>query len=142
MRYNFRRFIKLATILAVINTLGACSGIGTQSQAPEEIVRVRAFERWQALIDGRLETAYTYLSPEYRKIYSYQQYSKTVHGVGLWSKAEVKDVACKENCVVSMQIHVTMRPARWGDTIETSSLLKEQWMRDKDSGEWFHLSSE
>jgi len=57
-------------------------------------------------------------------------------------KAEVENVACKEECVVTMQIYVTMKIARWGDTMDMSSLLKEQWMRDVGSGEWFHLPSE
>jgi hypothetical protein len=75
-------------------------------------------------------------------VYDVKQYRRTKNGVGIWKKAEVKDVACKEECVVTMQIYVTMKPARLGDSIDMSSLLKEQWMRDVGSGEWFYLSSE
>lgn len=141
MKYPVKWSLKLAAGLILNLLMTACSTIGIQPLTAEQSVRTRAAERWQALIEGKLETAYSYETPEYRKLFTYQQYESSKHGVGLWTKAEVMDVACKEICVVSMQIHVTMRPARWGDTIETSSLLKEQWTRDKDSGEWFHLSS-
>ena len=141
MRYNFFLFKKLSIVGVLLLGLGACSVISEHNRTPEQAVKERAAERWQALIEDKLETAYTYLTPEYRKLYSYQQYKKSIHS-GFWTKAEVKDVACTENCVVSMQIYVTIRPPRWGQAINSSSLLKEHWTRDKDSGEWFYLSSE
>lgn len=106
---------------------------------PEEQVKLRAQARWDALIASDLDKAYTYEVPEYRKIYDIKQYKSGINP-GLWKKAEVVDVACKEECVVTMRIYVTINFARWGEPADMNSLLKEQWMRDADSGEWFHLS--
>lgn len=129
-------------ILACLVVISGCTSKHHKHLSAEESVRIRASERWQALIAGNIEKAYEYEVPEYRKIFDANQYKSGVKGVGLWKKAEVENVACMEKCVVTMRIHATINNARWGDTMDMSSLLKEQWMRDTGSGEWFHLSSE
>lgn len=133
------QYARLGAALGVVGLLASCAAI--KPLTAEESVKIRAGERWQALIEGKLDKAYAYEVPEYRKVFSFEQYKREMNGVGLWKKAEVKDVACKDECVVTMQIHVTIHAARLGGTMDTSSLLKEQWMRDTGSGEWFHLSS-
>ena len=135
------RYVKIGAALVGLVLIVSCKNIDNKPLTAEEIVRARAGERWQALIEGQFEKAYSYEVPEYRKLYTADQYQRSKHGVGLWKKAEVVDVACMEKCVVTMQIYVTINIARWGGTMDTSSLLKEQWMRDTGSGEWFHLSS-
>lgn len=134
-----RQYARFGVALGVVGLLVSCTAI--KPLTAEESVRIRASERWQALIEGKLDKAYDYEVPEYRKVFSFEQYKREMNGVGLWKKAEVKDVACKDECVVTMQIHVTIHAARLGGAMDTSSLLKEQWMRDTGSGEWFHLSS-
>lgn len=131
--------MKFGVALVVVVLTLNCSA--KQELTAEESVRMKAGERWQALIEGKLDKAYAYEVPEYRKVFDIEQYKRGFGGVGMWKKAEVVDVACMENCVVTMRIYVTINVARWGDTMDTSSLLKEQWMRDTGSGEWFHLSS-
>lgn len=135
------RFVKAGVTVLGLALVVSCKGVFNKPLSAEESVRVRAGERWQALIEGKLDKAYEYEVPEYRKLYNVEQYQQSRPGVGIWKKAEVVDVACTENCVVTMRIYVTMKFARWGETMDTSSLLKEQWMRDTGSGEWFHLSS-
>ncbi|MEQ1635684.1 MAG: hypothetical protein ABL903_03260 [Methylococcales bacterium] len=132
--------IKFGIILLGLVLIVSCSA--KPELSAEESVKVRAGERWQALIEGKFEKAYAYEVPEYRKVFDLEQYRRGFHGVGIWKKAEVVDVACMEKCVVTMRIYVTINFARWGEAMDTSSLLKEQWMRDTGSGEWFHLSSE
>lgn len=140
MTYYVKQCLKLSGILALLMLVG-CTTADKQTLTAEESVKARAAERWQALIEGKLETAYDYELPEYRKIFSFRQYQDSMRGVGLWKKADVKAVACTEICVVTMQIYVTIKLARLGDPIETSSLLEEKWMQNTESGEWFHLSS-
>jgi hypothetical protein len=137
-----RKNVKFGLTLVSLALLMGCAATDKKAITAEESVRMRAGERWQALIGGLLEKAYEYEVPEYRKIFNVEQYRRNIHGVGKWKKAEVVDVACMEKCVVTMRIHATINNARWGDTMDMSSLLKEQWMRDTGSGEWFHLSSE
>lgn len=108
-------------------------------QSDEERVKQRASERWDALTKGRLETAYQYLTPEYREIYSFKHYRRSVAGgVGLWQQAEVTGLECNEDkCVVSLTIYVKIRPGRGFDPYDSSGALKENWVRDLESGEWF-----
>jgi hypothetical protein len=141
MTFFIKRYLKLIGILALFVLVGACTSTDKQALTAEESVKIRATERWQALIEGKLETAYGYELPEYRKVFSYEQFRRSMRGTGIWDKAEVKSVACTETCVVTMQIHVTIKLARFDDPIKSNSLLEEKWMRDTESGNWFHLSS-
>ncbi|MCX7086959.1 MAG: hypothetical protein NTV00_02775 [Methylococcales bacterium] len=136
------RYMKVGAALVGLVLIVSCKEIDKKPLTTEEHVKARVSERWQALIAGKLETAYGYEVPEYRKLFDVQKYQQGIAGVGVWTKAEVKDVACKEKCVVTVQVYATIHAARWGDAVNTSSLLKEQWTRDASSGEWFHLSSE
>jgi hypothetical protein len=58
---------------------------------PEEIVGQRVNERWDALIEGRLEKAYSFETPEYRELYTFMDYRKTIRGVGSWQKVMETD---------------------------------------------------
>lgn len=132
-----RRF-KFWILICFCTVLQACS-VADNFRTPEERVKARSVERWQALLKGDLETAYEFLTPEYRKLTSVEQYSRTIKGVGIWKKAEVTNVACTDTCVVSLQIYARMLVPRSGESIDTNSLLREQWVQDKDSSEWFYL---
>ena len=109
--------------------------------APEEIVRQRVSERWTALIEGRLETAYTYETPEYREIYSYPEYRSTIHGVGSWRKTEVKDIVCEDDkCVASVIIYATIKLGMGFEVVESDARAKENWIQHSTSGQWYHIS--
>lgn len=136
------RYAWLSLLLTSVMLMASCSMGDRPKLSAEESVKVKALARWEALIAGKLETAYEFATPEYRKVFTFEQFRRGIYGVGTWKKAEVSNVACVDNCVVTMRIHVTITTPRLGDTIETSSLLKEQWTQDKGSGEWFYLSSE
>jgi hypothetical protein len=72
---------------------------------PEEIVGQRVNERWDALIEGRLEKAYSFETPEYRELYTFMDYRKTIRGVGSWQKVEIDDVECSDNkCIANNNI--------------------------------------
>lgn len=135
-----KRFLLLVFVMLQVT---GCTNNVKQEVSAESIVKTRAAERWQALIDGRLETAYSYESPEYREVYSFKQFARKINGVGLWSKADVEDVSCKKDkCVATMRIYVTIRVGRGFGVHKTNSLLKEQWIQDAVSGEWYHVSNQ
>ncbi len=135
-----KRFLLLVFVMLQVT---GCANNAKQEVSAESIVKTRAAERWQALIDGRLETAYTYESPEYREVYGYKQFTRKINGVGLWSKADVEDVSCKKDkCVATMRIYVTIRLGRGFGVTKANSLLEEQWIQDAVSGEWYHVSNQ
>lgn len=144
------RFINTAAIkkwfvlcLFLVLYISGCAGLVKEEVAAEKIVKTRAAERWQALIDGRLETAYAYLAPEYREAYSYKQYRNKVQGVGLWKKANVDNVTCSGmKCVATLTIYVTIVVGKGFGAMDSSSQLTEDWLKDEKSDEWFFIPSQ
>ena len=126
----------LSLMFLIIN---GCASIVQHS--PEEIVRQRVNERWAALIDGRLETAYSYETPEYRELYPFVEYSKKIRGVGSWQKVELENIEClNEKCIVSIHIYVKMNVGRGFGVVESDARAKESWIQHSTTGEWYHIS--
>ncbi|WP_435103490.1 hypothetical protein [Arhodomonas sp. AD133] len=129
--------MRVSLSLLVLTTLTACSSLAGNSVAPEQRVEARAGERWQALIDGDIETAYSYLTPAYRSGNSVDDYRSTLGGAVRWLKQDVKEVDCKaERCVVGVDVKY-MHP-RLG--MENTRRLTETWLRSE--GEWWFYPSD
>lgn len=110
-------------------------------RSPEEIVRQRVNERWDALIDGRLETAYSFETPEYRELYSFPEFRSTIRGVGSWRKIEVEDVDCENyKCVANIIIYATITVGMGFEAVESDARAKENWIHHSTSGQWYHIS--
>ncbi|NOQ64642.1 MAG: hypothetical protein GQ582_09040 [Methyloprofundus sp.] len=123
----------------IIFTMGGCAEY--VAPHPEEIVGQRVKDRWLALIEGRLETAYEYESPEYKELYPFADYRKTIHGVGKWQKTEVEDVECiKEKCVASIKIYAKIQLGMGFEAVESDARAKENWIHHSTSGQWYHIS--
>lgn len=125
--------IKFSLIASLIWVVLACS----EKQTREEHVKARATERWQALIAGKIDDAYTFLTPEYRQLYTSEQYGRGITRGGFWDKVDVIKVECADNCIVTVRIHVKMKVPRSQEAIVTTTDSQELWMPDKDSGEWY-----
>lgn len=111
-------------------------------QKPEEAVRQKSTERWQALIEGRLETAYEYETPEYRELYSLTDFKKKTRGVGIWQKVDVENVTCEtEKCDVTVRIYVKMKFGSGSKKTETNGQATENWILHT-TGRWYHVSDQ
>jgi hypothetical protein len=67
-------------------------------------VAKRALGRWDALIKGDLDAAYTYLSPASRETMPLDVY-KAKHRTGLYRAAQVDSVDCEvEVCIVTLSL--------------------------------------
>lgn len=131
--------VKLGALLLILLIMNGCATF--VERKPEDVVRQRAEERWAALIDGRLETAYTYETPEYKELYTFSEFRKKIRGVGSWQKVSIENITCEENkCGVTVRIHVRMRPSLGFEVIETNGLAKENWIYHGASGQWHHVS--
>jgi hypothetical protein len=108
---------------------------------PEEIVGQRVNERWDALIEGRLEKAYSFETPEYRELYTFMDYRKTIRGVGSWQKVEIDDVECSDNkCIANIVIYVNINVGMGFGVVKSNTRAKENWIRQSTSGQWYHIS--
>jgi hypothetical protein len=127
----------MSVVAVMVLVLSACATTPeAQAKKDEEIVAQRAQERWNLLVDGRVESAYDYLSAGYRQVTPYSHYMKTVKGVGLWKSAEVQAVNCQEDvCKADVKIHMEIRHPMMRSPARTENILVEQWLKDKD-GIW------
>ena len=89
--------------MVVIVLLSGCMGMQQQSQTAGE----RAQKRWDALVSGEYEVAYTYLSPGFRSTLTPEEYrasmrSRTVKWV---SGTVVKAHECEpQRCQVTVKV--------------------------------------
>ena len=123
----------------IIMILGGCAEFAVSS--PEEMVRQRINERWAALIEGRLETAYDYETPEYRELYSFTDYRKTIRGVGAWKRIEIENIVCEEKkCIANIIIYAKINVGMGFGAVESNARAKENWIHHSTYGHWYHIS--
>lgn len=124
---------KGGAILLVVSLLGmaGCASMSpgiTKDTPPEEkqkMVAARADARWQALIKGDVETAYSYLSPGSRATTSLALYKAKVKP-GMWHQARVDKVTCDGDlCQVTMVITYDAKRMKGIETPLTESWVIE-----------------
>lgn len=130
-----------AALAACCFLLGACATTGTES--PSAKVEPRAQARWDALLAGRLEAAYEYLSPGYRSSVSLLEYQRSVLTRKVeWLGAELIDSECSENtCKVRISIDYRLWAAVPGvPKFEYTMDVTENWIRS--NGQWWFVPDE
>lgn len=132
----------LLRALAVAGSLllGGCAGDpGLSPEDWEALAKQRAQERWEALIAGRNESAYQYLSPAYREATPYTAYARKLKGFGMWKQAVVNEAKCDEDrCIVTTELHLEIRAPRLKGPVETVAYNQERWIKDYENQQlWF-----
>jgi hypothetical protein len=108
--------------------LSAC----TDTRSPEEIVRERAQQRWDALLAGDTETAYGFASPAYRASTTLQRYRGGFGQSVKWISAVVDSVECDaERCEAVIQLTYQMLP----NMIQNTRPVEETWIAVE--GQWW-----
>lgn len=110
---------------------------------PDTRVNDYAQKRWDALIAGNLQTAYQYYSDTYKETVPYEHFSRTVKGVGLWSKAKVQHVSCNKQatrCDAEIKVTVAMPMRGLDKPLETSNIIKETWQKNGFFSDWQYAS--
>lgn len=131
--------IKWGMLSLMLFVMSGCASF--EERSPEEIVRQRTNERWDALIDGRLETAYNYETPEYKELYPFAEYRNTIRGVGSWKKMDVETVDCfGDKCIASIRIYAIIKLGMGFEAVESDARAKENWIHHSTSGQWYHIS--
>lgn len=126
-----------ATLLAACAVTPSDSDGWRDSQTP--VLKSRVEARWNHLIQGEVEKAYTYLSPEYRSVVTLQQYRGKYGRAVEWRVAHADHVSYDSPTVASVSVEVTYRvglPGARGEVVESKKILTEKWLY-KDGGWWY-----
>ena len=131
-------------------TLTALSGCATlqpedsekwrESQRPVLIERAEA--RWNALIKGDHEKAYSFTTPDYRLVVSSQQYRGKFGRALEWRLAHVENVSYDSPTVATVSVNVTYRtalPGTSGEVFESRSVNFEKWIYK--NREWWYIAN-
>ena len=111
-------------------------------ESQRSVLKERAEARWNALIKGDIETAYSYTSPEYRSVVSLQQYKGKYGRVISWRMAHADNVSYDGPAVATVSVEVTYRvdiPGTGGESIETQKAVSEKWIYKER--EWWYTSN-
>lgn len=108
---------------------------------PGEVVKQRAIERWDALVNHHAVKAYEYLSPGYRSTHSLEQYVAFVATAKLqWKSASVDELQCEaEVCTVKLTVHSVIPGAviHAPRDIQHEAPVSEKWVLSE--GQWYFL---
>lgn len=122
---------QFGAVLVVFGLMG-CAGTVIKTEAPQDVVAKKAQSRWDALIKGDLDTAYTSLSSGTRSVMSLELYKAKIR-TGRWKRASVGSVACvQDRCDVVIMMEYSYRDMK---SIETR--LDEIWLQE--NGDWWHV---
>jgi hypothetical protein len=116
-----------------------CASVGGPAVSPEEQVKLRAQERWDLLLAGKLEAAYGYLSPAQRSAISLIEYQRQVlSGKVRWRAANVEKVECEGLvCAVDVNLDIRVMAAVPGvSSFDLGRPIQEKWVR-VDNQWWF-----
>lgn len=126
----------LAGILLL--TLGACGPdpSAVDERSPEEIVQERAQARWDALLAGDIEQAYTFTSPAYRSSTTLNRFQARLGSSIRRTKADVSKVECEpDRCDVVVMVTYVVPQLN----TENTRPLNETWILSDDDW-WIHMN--
>ena len=132
----------LSLALVAVAMFSGCQTSPTRSggSSDADVVKQRAEQRWNYLIEKKAEKAYEYLTPGYRKTKSLQQYVGEKTAVALrWQGVAVSKADCKEDVCdvfVSIDYEVSL-PNSGGKPISTFAPMQEKWV--KVGKQWYFL---
>ena len=114
-------------------TLAGCAHSPVTGLSPDSApdvkvaaVTARAEARWQTLIKGDLDAAYTYLSPGSRQLISLENY-KRKHRVGFYRAVKIRTATCQaEVCTVQLSLTYDTKDIKGIVTPITEKWLIEQ----------------
>jgi hypothetical protein len=107
-------------------------------ELPKEAeLRERIQARWDAVVSGKLDKAYAFENPEYRKGHTEQEYREEFGRRIRWHVATLKDLrydrADEVEAVITLEYSFALSGG--GQMARTSSDITERW--DYSDGEWW-----
>jgi len=137
----FKTFRYLA--MAAAMTLLAVGCASTAPSSPEDVVKQRAEQRWEAIFAREYGNAYEFYSPGYRSKYSATDLEIALRVQKVrWISADYVDQSCTEKaCTLRFNLgYKVAAPVPGVDVWSGWDTIEEQWI--KTSGEWWYLPTE
>lgn len=153
------KLVKRLVVLAALVGLAACQPKATkpgETQTPVESktgavaanqndsLEVRSEKRWQHIIAGDFEGAYSYLSPGYRKTRAMADYVEALANRPVrWTDANYEDQACTSEDVCTVKVLIKFNldmPVTNVGRVESLDYLEEKWLRV--DGVWYFLPTQ
>jgi len=128
-----------ATMVLLASLASACA---TTPAAPSDIKQL-AQKRWDALLAGDYDTAYSLYSPGYRSSHSRVDFEIFIRTRSVrWSTAEVQESSCNADvCKVVTRVGYSVAGAVPGvPEWKNKKRLEETWVHT--AGEWWYLPEE
>lgn len=121
--------------LSACLSLAACASAVT-TPTPQDQVRQRATERWQALVAGEFSRAYSYNMPSYRAVVSPDAYRNRFGNAVVWVGSEIVDVNCPEvtKCLARLRLEYKSLMNR-KFAAKLSTYVDETWLFEE--GQWW-----
>jgi len=127
--------VGLSMLLAA--TLSGCAGLVGKPQTPEQIVAERAQARWDALVAGDWQTAYSFATPAYRDLVDVEGFRRRHGGQASWLGADVKEVTCQDDvCEPTITLKFRSLLPPYTDDLHTD--YTERWVLE-GSDWWIFL---
>ena len=127
--------------LAAVALLAGCATTQQQPAAasgkPEDIVRARAQERVDFVLNKNFDKAYPYLLPSYRAQYDVNAWRNKFGTGAQWVNPKVSSVKCPESERCEVEISLGMRVLMGGSGLKTfDTVMRETWLRR--DGQWWY----
>jgi hypothetical protein len=132
--------LTLSAVLVCVLFLTACASTGDSKHHPVEEL---AQQRWDALLKGDYDTAYSFYSPGYRSANSRVDFeiSYRTRKVGIYqAKVESSDCSAEACTVSSMVGYRVGSPVPGVSKWESATTLQERWV--KTEGKWWFVPEE
>ena len=100
----------------------------------------RATTRWQALVKGDFDKAYSFTTQGYRAVVPKEAYRAKFGAALSWTGTEVVRVQCPESkkCIATVRIEfIPMTGLRAGGTMSTH--VEETWLLE--DGQWWYFQN-
>ena len=125
-----RRVMRRLSVGLVAVILSSCAAVAPGK--PEDVVKRRAQERWDAMVKSDFEAAYRYMSPGSRSVMTAPEFIASVRS-GFWKSAVVEKVEC--GSAQSCEVNATIEYEHLGRRTKTP--LRETWIREGQ--DWWYL---
>jgi hypothetical protein len=146
----YARGLTATLILAASLGLAGCattsgpsaSSSGKVDNKAAEIVKKRAVERWEFLINRQSEKAYDYLSPGYRATKKREDYASEMNNRPVqWTKVYPSSETCDKPdiCSIRLAVEYQAQMPGVGKSVPSVGFVTETWIKSK--GKWWHLPS-
>ncbi|THU01034.1 hypothetical protein E9531_09630 [Lampropedia puyangensis] len=140
MKLFSTKHLTVATAIAAA-LLAGCTTQQTDDRPPEDIVKTRSTEHWQALMNLDFDKAYTYLAPSVKTVLSAdgfkRRFSINPRQKGSpWKKTEVRSVTCADKETCQAKVFVEAQPyIPQFKGMSTTTVTDEQWVYQ--DGQWW-----